>query len=179
MICGPTLPITINQVWPAGHTADTLKKVNPDICLNQYKAHLTFSSQTNMLFRANLAVSTSWTCISNKKNPENLKIPKAMIVVKVTYTVRDEYVSTNEKLIQEFLTDFKALDNTQFLYTILQSEDSKTFIHISQYTNNEIQQTLLNTGSFLHFQEQRDKNLASEPNIEFLNFTGSSKALSD
>lgn|SRR5690606_13275025 len=99
-----------------------------------------------------------------------------MIVVKVTYTVNDVYVNTNKEMIQAFLTDFKKLDGTQFLYSILQTEDGKTFIHISQYKNKDIQQILLNTPSFLHFQEQRDKNLVSEPKIEVLNFIGSSKS---
>ena len=98
-----------------------------------------------------------------------------MIVVKVTYTVKDEYVNPNKEMIQAFLTDFKKLDGTQFLYSILQSEDGKTFIHTSQYKNKEIQQVLLNTPGFLRFQEQRDKNLASEPKIEFLNYVGASK----
>ena len=100
-----------------------------------------------------------------------------MIAVKVTYTVKDEYVDSNKKLIEKFLTDFKKLDHTQFLYSIFQSEDGKTFIHTSQYKNKEIQQTLLNTLSFLHFQEQRDKNLASKPTIEFLNYVGASKEI--
>ena len=98
-----------------------------------------------------------------------------MIVVKVTYTVNDTYVNTNKELIQKFLTDFKKLDSTQFLYTILQTEESKTFIHISQYKNKDIQDILLNTPSFLHFQKERDKHLASEPKIEVPNFIGSSK----
>lgn len=100
-----------------------------------------------------------------------------MIVVKVTYTVNDEYVSTNKEMIQKFLTDFNMLDNSQFLYTILQTADEKTFIHISQYKNKDIQQTLLNTPSFLHFQEQRDKNLSSEPKVEFLTHIGASKEI--
>lgn len=98
-----------------------------------------------------------------------------MIVVKVTYTVNDEYVHTNKEMIQKFMTDFNKLDNAQFLYSVFQAEDGKTFIHLSQYQNKDIQQVLLNTPSFLHFQEQRDKNLASEPKIEFLNYIGSSK----
>ncbi len=98
-----------------------------------------------------------------------------MIVVKVTYTVNEGYANTNKELIQAFLTDFKKLDDTQFLYSILQSEDGKTFIHTSQYKSKEIQQILLHTPSFLHFQKQRDKNLASEPTIEFLNYVGASK----
>lgn len=97
-----------------------------------------------------------------------------MIVVKVRYKVKDAYVDTNKELIQKFLTDFEKLDNTQFLYTIFQGEDN-SFTHLSQYKNKEIQQVLLNTPSFLHFQEQRDKYLVSEPEIELLNLIGSSK----
>lgn len=98
-----------------------------------------------------------------------------MIVVKVTYTVNSEYVNRNKEMIQAFLKDFKKLDHTQFLYSIFQSEDGKTFIHSSQYQNKEIQHILLKTPSFLHFQEQRDKNLTCEPRIEFLNYVGASK----
>lgn len=100
-----------------------------------------------------------------------------MIVVKVTYTVNDEYVNTNKEMIQKFITDFNKLDSSQFLYSVFQAEDDKTFIHISQYKNKEIQQVLLNTPSFLHFQGQRDKNLISEPKIEFLNYIGASKEM--
>lgn len=98
-----------------------------------------------------------------------------MIIVKVTYTVNEDYVERNQELIQAFLTDFKKLDHIKFLYSIFQSEDGKTFIHTSQYKNKEIQQVLLNTPSFLHFQQERDKNLTSEPTIEFLNYVGASK----
>lgn len=107
----------------------------------------------------------------------SLQTKAKMITVKVTYTVNDNYVNDNKKMIQAFLADFKKLDNSQFLYTILQSEDGKTFTHISQYQNKDIQQVLLNTPSFCHFQEQRDKNLASEPKIEVLNYIGASKEI--
>lgn len=98
-----------------------------------------------------------------------------MIVVKVTYKVNDAYVSTNQERIQNFLADFKRLDHTQFIYTVFQGTDSNTFIHISQYKNKEIQETLLSTVSFIYFQEQRDKNLVTEPVIEVLNHIGCSK----
>lgn len=127
------------------------------------------------MFSAILGISKSYAQNLKQDNLSTLKTTEKMIVVKVTYTVNDEYVNTNKEMIQAFLTDFKKLDNTQFLYSILQSEDGKTFIHTSQYKNKEIQQILLNTPSFLRFQEQRDKNLASEPKIEFLNYVGASK----
>ena len=130
---------------------------------------------STLLFSA--IVGTSNTDVQ-KPDPNDLltsKTAERMIVVKVIYTVNDAYVNTNEELIQKFLADFRKLDNSLFLYTILQSQDGKTFIHTSQYKNKEIQQKLLNTPSFLEFQEQRDKNLALEPKIEFLNYIGASK----
>lgn len=54
-------------------------------------------------------------------------------------------------------------------------EDGQTFVHLSHYKNKEIQQEVLNTPDFILFQERRDKNLASEPAIEMLNFIGNSK----
>jgi len=102
------------------------------------------------------------------------KLIKEMIVVKVTYSVHDDYVHMNKKMIESFLKDFRKLDGTQFLYTILQGGESNTFVHISQYKNKEIQDQLLRIPSFVLFQEQRDKNLAVEPKIEFMNFIGSS-----
>lgn len=99
-----------------------------------------------------------------------------MIVVKVEYTVNDDYVNTNREMIYTFLTDFKKLDHTQVLYTIFQTADSNTFIHISQYKNKKIQDVLLHTPSFLRFQEERDKNLASKPKIEVLTPFGNSKS---
>lgn len=98
-----------------------------------------------------------------------------MIAVKVTYKVNDAYVTDNKERIQSFLADFEQLDNTQFVYTVLQGADKNSFIHLSQYKNKEIQQALLNVPSFLYFQEQRDKNLIAEPVIEVLNYIGSSR----
>lgn len=127
------------------------------------------------MFGAVLGTSISNAQNSYQNNLSTSKTTEKMIVVKVTYTVNNEYVTTNKEMIQKFLTDFKKLDNTQFLYSILQTEDGKTFIHTSQYKNKDIQQELLNTPSFLLFQKQRDKNLVSEPKIEFLNYVGASK----
>ncbi|MBX2922227.1 MAG: hypothetical protein KF746_08555 [Chitinophagaceae bacterium] len=134
---------------------------------------LTFVS--TLLVSAILGTSISYAQNSKQNNLSTSKTTEKMIIVKVTYIVNDEYVNTNKELIQAFLTDFKKLDKTQFLYSVFQSEDGKIFIHTSQYKNKDIQQILLNTPSFLYFQEQRDKNLASEPTIELLNYVGASK----
>ncbi|WP_164109698.1 MULTISPECIES: hypothetical protein [Sphingobacterium] len=98
-----------------------------------------------------------------------------MIVVKVTYTVKEGYINTNKELIRTFLQNFEMLDKTLFQYSVFLAADGATFIHISQYKNKEIQEILLNIPSFLRFQEERDKNLVSQPQIEFLDYVGGSR----
>lgn len=98
-----------------------------------------------------------------------------MIAVKVTYTVNEAYVDTNKEMIAQFLKDFKALDNTQFVYSIFQAEDRNTFTHISQYRSKEIQEIVLHVPSFLRFQQQRDENLVSDVHIQPLGYVGSSR----
>ncbi|WP_270087140.1 putative quinol monooxygenase [Sphingobacterium sp. SYP-B4668] len=98
-----------------------------------------------------------------------------MIVVKVKYTVKEAYVNANKQLIEEFLTDFRSLDSSRFLYSVFQTENDSTFVHISQYADQDIQQNILGTPSFLRFQTQRDKNLTSAPHIEVLEYIGASK----
>ena len=78
---------------------------------------LTFVS--TLLVSAVLGTGISYAQNSNQNNLSTSKTTEKMIVVKVIYTVNDEYVNTNKELIQAFLTDFKKLDPTQFLYSIL------------------------------------------------------------
>lgn len=98
-----------------------------------------------------------------------------MITIKVTYTIKEDYIDTNKEKIQIFLDEFKELDNNQFVYTIFQVNGSNTFIHMSQYKNEVIQKELLNMPSFLEFQKQRDLHLISAPTIESLTQIGISK----
>lgn len=98
-----------------------------------------------------------------------------MITIKVTYTIKEDYIDTNKEKIQIFLDEFKELDNNQFVYTIFQVNGSNTFIHMSQYKNEVIQKELLNMPSFLEFQKKRDLHLISAPTIESLTQIGISK----
>lgn len=100
-----------------------------------------------------------------------------MIAVKVSYTVNEDYIASNKEMIKAFLKAFEALDGQQFQYAVFQKENSGSFVHLSQYQNKEIQEQLLNIPEFLKFQEQRDKNLASEPEIEWLNAVGKAGSL--
>lgn len=101
-----------------------------------------------------------------------------MISVQVSYTVKPNYVAQNKAYINLFLADFKKLADLNFLYNVYIKEDGLTFLHISMYENEAVQTQVLNTASFVEFQQQRDLHgLANEPKIEVLNLFGSSLSL--
>ncbi|MCR6638261.1 MAG: hypothetical protein NVV82_04520 [Sporocytophaga sp.] len=96
-----------------------------------------------------------------------------MIVVKVTYAVKPEFAGKNRENIALFLEDFSHLNAEDFRYNVYESEDGKTFMHLSHYRNEAIQKELLNVPSFKSFQKQRDESgLEVEPKIEVLNMVG-------
>jgi len=101
-----------------------------------------------------------------------------MIIAKVTYTVDPSFVQKNQENINKFISDFKQMHATNFLYTSYLCEDGKTFVHISHYENEEIQKRVLQTPSFLSFQKQRDDSgLESSPHIEIIQLVASSQNL--
>ena len=81
-----------------------------------------------------------------------------MITVKVTYTVKPEFVAHNKENINVFMADFRAMNNNDFRYNVYLGNDGVTFIHMSHYKNEDIQKQLLNTPSFQEFQRQRDES---------------------
>jgi hypothetical protein len=100
-----------------------------------------------------------------------------MIVVKVTYTVKQAFAVKNQENIHRFMSDFKALDNEAFRYTAYVGADGKTFVHHSMYKNEAIQQQLLNVDSFKSFQAERDASgLEGIPDIQVLKVVDSSDA---
>jgi len=96
-----------------------------------------------------------------------------MINVIVTYTIKPEFVSENKNNIQRFLNDFKTLDQTKFEYKVFVKEDSVTFVHFSNYENEEIQNIVLNVPSFKEFQRLRDESgLNDSHKVEILQSVG-------
>lgn len=92
-----------------------------------------------------------------------------MINVIVTYTVNPEFVPANKANIQNFLNDFKDLDQSTFEYKVYVKEDGVTFVHYSNYINEEIQHEILNVSSFKEFQKLRDESgLNGSHKVEFL-----------
>ncbi|WP_461790692.1 hypothetical protein [Pedobacter sp.] len=98
-----------------------------------------------------------------------------MIAVQVTYKINAEFLEENKRNIATFLADFKELRNSKFLYHVYAKDDGLTFVHISMYENEQIQNEVLNIPSFLVFQQERDeKGLVAPPLIENLQHLGSS-----
>ena len=98
-----------------------------------------------------------------------------MIVVKVTYTVKDDFVKKNQENINEFLKDFKKIKSNHFRYIVYIADDKKTFIHIAMYQDEAIQRELLAVQSFKSFQEQRNKSgLEKSELIEVMELAGAS-----
>ena len=98
-----------------------------------------------------------------------------MINVIVSYTVSKDFVSTNQQNIERFLHDFNDLDQREFSYRVLLKEDGQTFVHLSKYANESIQNQLLHIPSFLDFQKQRDESREDiHQKIEVCTFFGSS-----
>ncbi|WP_379091350.1 hypothetical protein [Pedobacter sp. UC225_65] len=98
-----------------------------------------------------------------------------MISVKVSYTVKPEFVVQNKQNISTFLSDFKKLVNANFLYNVYLEADGLTFLHISMYENEDVQHEVLHVPSFLQFQKERDESgLNDSHKFETLTFIGSS-----
>ncbi|AYZ13453.1 hypothetical protein V2E39_11170 [Chryseobacterium arthrosphaerae] len=92
-----------------------------------------------------------------------------MINVIVTYTVNPGFVPSNKANIQKFLEDFKKLDPSTFEYKVFVKEDGVTFVHYSNYSNEEVQHEVLNVPSFKEFQKLRDESgLNGSHKVEFL-----------
>lgn len=96
-----------------------------------------------------------------------------MINVIVSYTVPESFVEKNLANISAFLKDFEKLDSSKFQYRILQKKGDHSFVHISKYADEKIQQELLNVPSFLNFQKQRDESCEDiQQKIEVFDFIG-------
>lgn len=94
-----------------------------------------------------------------------------MIVVKVTYTVKDSFIEQNKQHINTFLQDFRQL-GADFTYTVY--SQGGTFTHLSHFKNADIQAAVLAVPSFKAFQAARDASgLTRAHQLEVLELEGS------
>jgi hypothetical protein len=98
-----------------------------------------------------------------------------MITVKVTYTVRPEFVQENQENIHLFMADFKKMNQLQFRYNVYLLEDGITFLHLAHFQNEDVQKQVLAVPSFKLFQEKRDASgLDNSHKVEMMKFIDSS-----
>ncbi len=98
-----------------------------------------------------------------------------MIIVKVSYTVKAEYVQKNRENIKLFMADFQKLKSSDFRYNIYLMDDGTTFVHLSHFKDKDIQNQLLAVPSFKEFQKQRDDSgLNNTHKIEELSLVAAS-----
>jgi hypothetical protein len=94
-----------------------------------------------------------------------------MITVKVTYRVRAVFANKNKENIGRFMIDLSEIPGNKFRYNVYSIGDGQTFVHLSHFADEAIQQVVLNMPSFKRFQEQRDaSDLEMMPTIETMNF---------
>jgi hypothetical protein len=97
------------------------------------------------------------------------------IIVKVTYTVKPDFSSTNQKNINAFMNDVRKINDPELRYQAYLAQDGKTFVHLASYTSEKAQKKLLELESFKYFQQQRDESgLEVLPAIETLQLVASS-----
>lgn len=85
-----------------------------------------------------------------------------MIHVIVTYTIDPDFVEKNKQNIALFLTDFKRLYTSKFRYSVFTDSEGNVFTHLSEHADVTIQQELMNTPSFLRFQQERDVHILND-----------------
>jgi len=98
-----------------------------------------------------------------------------MKTIKVTYTVKPEFILKNQENIDSFMKDFREINPADFRYAVYLLGDGKTFMHLSTYANDEIQKQVLAIESFTKFQRQRDESgLQGSHKVEELKLVASS-----
>lgn len=86
-----------------------------------------------------------------------------MRIIRVTYTVREEFVSTNKQNIEKVMSDLKAMNNPDIKYATFLEPDEKTFMHFAMYPNDETLQILQNLDSFNYFRKELKESMPEMP----------------
>jgi hypothetical protein len=77
-----------------------------------------------------------------------------MKAVKVEYTVKPEYVSTNKANIQKVMDELRALGDVGIMYSTYVKEDGCSFVHFAMQRNAESTAVLTSLETFKAFNTQ-------------------------
>src|SRR5271169_4957028 len=97
---------------------------------------------------------------------------KSMNVIKVEYTVREDFVKTNKENISAVMYELKNL-KAGVKYFVSIKENGKTFVHIAISRDEESSNVIPNLESFKKFKEQLKTGVESQPNSENLEIVNS------
>jgi hypothetical protein len=99
-----------------------------------------------------------------------------MKVVRVQYTTRAAFASTNSQNIAAIVKELKTLQHPGIKYTAWLLPDGKTFMHFDQLESEEAHQVLQNLASFKKFADDLDgSQLEVEPKLELLSLVASTE----
>ena len=98
-----------------------------------------------------------------------------MRAVKVEYTVKPEYVSTNKTNIQKVMDELRALGDVGVLYSSYVKEDGCSFVHFSIHRDSEEPNIITTLASFKAFSAQlKAEGLVTQPLAVKLDMVGKS-----
>lgn len=96
-----------------------------------------------------------------------------MNVIKVEYTVREDFVKTNKENISAVMNELKKL-NAGVKYFVSIKENGRTFVHIAISCDEESRNVIPNLEAFKKFQTQLKTGIESPPISENLEIVNSS-----
>ena len=101
-----------------------------------------------------------------------------MKIVRVTYTVQQNYCEQNKANITAVMNDLHVIGNPNINYHVCIGADGMSFIHTAFFNSEEDQKILFNLSSFQHFQSAlKASSPESGPKQELLTLAGTSKPL--
>lgn len=100
-----------------------------------------------------------------------------MKIVRVQYTTRQEYATTNQANIKQIVAELKKLNHPGIKYSAYLLADGKTFMHFDQFENEEAHEALTSLESFKKFStELWASNLEVEPVLELPSLVASTES---
>ena len=98
-----------------------------------------------------------------------------MNVIRIQYTVANEFAETNKKNIANVMDELRSANHPEIRYSSYVFENGKTFMHIFISLDKEAQKIIDNLASFKHFQtELKASRPETPPQFENLTLVGSS-----
>ena len=96
-----------------------------------------------------------------------------MKLVKIQYTVKEEFVPQNKANIKALTDSIRDLGRSDIKHTVYLLTDGKTFLHLAQYENAEAQDVLHNLPAFKYFSREREAHIEVPPHVEEMSLVGS------